>query len=328
MAIPIKDNTRAKASLYSHYDIFSRSADKVAQSNLSKDMESLEFLGQDFNVKCNVVSILDGVTLHYGSFMGDFSCLDYKFDSPKVHFGLLQSGNYKGELDCKPFSVEGGEIYIVAPNTHTIGQSAFADCHCVQIDIDVKESKREIQSFLSNFNIELLYEFLIQNPLVVKSCLHTRGLLNMLCGTKNVDLLRLKVLESLLTIQENAYKSQIHNVYGINYSKNVYIARVAEYLEANYNASEECLNLCALAERFEVCVSKLTSDFRSVKGVSVYQYLKQCKIQNAIFLLQSGKNVSEVANEVGYVNVSCFCKNFREKMGVSPNRFIKTIKNH
>lgn len=319
---------KANCSLYRAYENLARSGVSVRESTSPNGISTLEFNGQDYAIKCNLINLLDGVSLHYGSYIGDFSTLKYGFSSPSLHFGILQNGHYEGIIDSKPFGVRGNEVFLIAPDTHTMGGCANAHCNCVQIDIDIMQAKRDISAFLPNFDIEAFYEFLAQNPLVASSCLNMRSLLNSLCEIKNIDLVRLKVLESLLFMWQSAYHLRFNNIYGAQcsgaiYTKSSYIARVTEYLEAHYNASEEELNLKALSEKFSVCVSKLTSDFREVKGISLYQYLKQCKISNACKLLKMGKTVSQVANEVGYINVSCFCKNFKDQLGISPNKFAK-----
>lgn len=326
------DLLKAHCSLYKAYENLAHSGVRVSQQVSTQGISTLEFIGEDYAIKCKLINLLNGVSVHYGSYEGDFSKLKYGFSSPSLHFGLLQSGNYEGVLDCKPFGVRGNEVYLVAPDTHTMGGCAKAHCNCVQIDINIAEAKGDIETFLPTFDIWAFYEFLAQNPLVATACLNMRNLLNGLCEIDNIDLLRLKVLESLLVMWQNAYNLRIKcGACGGNeakcgtatYSKTSYIAHLADYLETHYNASCEEVSLRALAERFSVCISKLTSDFREVKGISLYQYLKQCKIHNACKLLKDGKTVNQVANEVGYINVSCFCKNFREIVGVSPNKFAK-----
>lgn len=324
------DLLKAHCSLYEAYKNLSHHGASIKTQISPNGIARLEFIGANYAIKCNLINVLDGISLHYGSYEGDFSALKYDSSKPSLHFGLLQSGDYTGMLDKKPFSVRGNEVFLIAPDTHTMGSSAKAKCNCIQIDIDIQESKRDLQAFLPNFSIEAFYDFLEQNPLVASSCLNMRSLLNQLCEIKHIDLVRLKVLESLLMMWQSAYHLRISNacshISERKYSKCAYISRVAEYIQEHYNATQEELNLRALSEMFSVCVSKLTSDFREVKGISLYQYLKQCKIKNACEMLKNGKNVSQVANEVGYVNVSCFCKNFKECYGISPNEFKKIAK--
>ncbi|MGX2972276.1 helix-turn-helix domain-containing protein [Helicobacter sp. T3_23-1059] len=326
------DLLKAHCSLYQAYkNLFSNSGSIINEQINPNGIAKLEFIGDNYAIKCSLINVLDGISLHYGSYEGDFSALKYHSSKPSLHFGLLQSGDYEGMLDKKPFSVKQNEVFLIAPDTHTMGSSAKAKCNCIQIDIDIQESKRDLQAFLPNFSIEAFYDFIAQNPLVATSCFSASSLLNGLCEIKNIDLLRLKVLESLLTMWQSAINlatksERVANMSEATYSKGAYILRVAEYLQTNYNATQEELNLRALSEQFSVCVSKLTSDFREVKGISLYQFIKQCKIKNACEMLKNGKSVSQVANEVGYINVSCFCKNFKECYGISPNEFKKNAK--
>lgn len=141
---------------------------------------------------------------------------------------------------------------------------------------------------------------------------------------KCVDMIRLKVLECLLEIDMKLKQARVTTTcQSAQCTTKAYITRVKEYLQANYFLSQDELNLRDLSERFSVCVSKLTQDFAKYEGISIYQFLKSCKINNACKALKDGKSISCVANEVGYINVSCFCKNFKEKYGISLREFQK-----
>ena len=77
-----------------------------------------------------------------------------------------------------------------------------------------------------------------------------------------------------------------------------------------------------LARELGMSESKLTRLFHSVYGLSLHQYVKEQRLEKAASLiLQSGMNISEVAEKCGYNNMSHFAKEFQKKFGITPKKF-------
>lgn len=79
-----------------------------------------------------------------------------------------------------------------------------------------------------------------------------------------------------------------------------------------------------LANSIGLSVNKLEQGFNEIFGMPVFTYLRECKMQKAkLLFLETPMNVSEVAWEVGYVNVSHFGDAFKKRFGILPKQFIK-----
>jgi AraC-like DNA-binding protein len=79
--------------------------------------------------------------------------------------------------------------------------------------------------------------------------------------------------------------------------------------------AEELTRFAAMSE------TKATVGFKSLFGISIAKYLRQCKMAHAHARIISGEsNVSEAAFEVGYTNISHFIRMFREVYGVTPKK--------
>ncbi|MFD0710350.1 helix-turn-helix transcriptional regulator [Paenibacillus sp. GCM10027626] len=64
---------------------------------------------------------------------------------------------------------------------------------------------------------------------------------------------------------------------------------------------------------------KLKVGFKELFGITVFGYLRDYRLEQALIMLQSGgSNVNETACAVGYSNPSYFAEAFREKYGVNP----------
>lgn len=72
---------------------------------------------------------------------------------------------------------------------------------------------------------------------------------------------------------------------------------------------------------------KLKAGFKELYGTTVFGYLKDERLRQAMLMLQTGRvNVGEAACAVGYLNPSYFAEAFRSKYGVNPGLFIKEVK--
>lgn len=69
---------------------------------------------------------------------------------------------------------------------------------------------------------------------------------------------------------------------------------------------------------------KLKRSFKLLFGKTVYEYVREQRLEKAFYLLESGKcNVSEAAFSVGYTNISHFSEAFQKKYGVLPRKVKK-----
>lgn len=81
--------------------------------------------------------------------------------------------------------------------------------------------------------------------------------------------------------------------------------------------------LAELARETGTNVKKLTTGFRRMFGMSVFEYLQQHRLQEAYRMLSSGGyTVTQVAAHVGYA-VAHFSTVFRQRFGISPRELLR-----
>lgn len=69
---------------------------------------------------------------------------------------------------------------------------------------------------------------------------------------------------------------------------------------------------------------KLKVGFKEMYGNTIFGYLREKRMEQALKLLQAGKsNVIEVSCAVGYSNPSHFAEAFRKKFGVNPSALLR-----
>ncbi len=94
------------------------------------------------------------------------------------------------------------------------------------------------------------------------------------------------------------------------------------YLDECYK--QEDIRLEKLAEKMGVSKYYIAHCFTACYGIAPMQYLKQKRIEEAKRLLfMSGSSISEIADYVGYENVSVFIRIFRMQTGISPGQYRK-----
>ncbi len=70
---------------------------------------------------------------------------------------------------------------------------------------------------------------------------------------------------------------------------------------------------------------KLKQGFKKIYETTINNYLRNERMEVSSILLLNGKSVREAANEVGYINQSHFAKRFKERYGVLPKDYLKTV---
>jgi AraC family transcriptional regulator len=69
--------------------------------------------------------------------------------------------------------------------------------------------------------------------------------------------------------------------------------------------------------------------FKSVTGTTVNEFVKNAKIERALFFLMNNpsKTISEIANDCGFLSISSFSRSFREVKQITPSEWRKLYQN-
>ncbi|OGV38878.1 MAG: hypothetical protein A2X48_01795 [Lentisphaerae bacterium GWF2_49_21] len=80
------------------------------------------------------------------------------------------------------------------------------------------------------------------------------------------------------------------------------------------------MTINSLAKEFKVTPVHMARAFRMLVGMSPLEYVHRLRLEEAYRLLTaSAKNISEIAEEVGFPDANYFSRLFRKKMGMSPS---------
>lgn len=97
---------------------------------------------------------------------------------------------------------------------------------------------------------------------------------------------------------------------------------VKNYIDQHYG---EDLDLVSLAEKVYLSPPYLSTLFKRVTGWGINKYIKNLRMEKAKILLeQTNIKIVDLAEAVGFHNLSYFCQNFREFYGETPEQYRKT----
>lgn len=77
------------------------------------------------------------------------------------------------------------------------------------------------------------------------------------------------------------------------------------------------------AQRAAMSPSSLRSKFRAAYGCSVFDYLRDCRLERARGYLLEGYSVQQAARMSGYQHATNFSTAFRRRYGFSPGDLLK-----
>lgn len=118
----------------------------------------------------------------------------------------------------------------------------------------------------------------------------------------------------------------LNNEATLNYKikdKDLLFANVISYVENNIYDIAEIKDIC---DYFSFSESYLSHLFSEKLNVSLYQYFSNVRFEKALQLLNGGKSVTEVSDQLNYNSIYTFSRAFKNKFGISPTQYIKDLK--
>ena len=98
--------------------------------------------------------------------------------------------------------------------------------------------------------------------------------------------------------------------------------RLAKALVALHRSPYEDWSLERMASTAGMSRSAFAAAFKDATGTTPAAYLTDWRLSLAASMMRSGRPVSVVATELGFASASSFSKAFRQRMGVSPRKWL------
>ena len=108
------------------------------------------------------------------------------------------------------------------------------------------------------------------------------------------------------------------------HSENEIIRRAQQYVSAHVRQK---LSVPLVARQVDVSPSYLTALFHKHLEISPGEYIRRVKLQESKQLIREGRlNFTEIAAVLNYSTVHHFSRQFKEKFGITPTDYAKSIK--
>lgn len=100
---------------------------------------------------------------------------------------------------------------------------------------------------------------------------------------------------------------------------------IVNYIKEHCSACD--FSVKNIAQRFDMSVPYLSQFFKTHTNLTIQDYTTSLKIEKAKDLLVSTKmTINQIAEEVGYYNVTSFIRRFKQLIGTTPGRYRKDYK--
>lgn len=199
--------------------------------------------------------------------------------------------------------------------------------HGISLLLDIDEIKT-IGPMMQHFGVDLrsIYEkfhrgdafFVLHNDSLFR---HIFGELRNIPPVIHGTYAKIKVLELLLLLSTIELE---HCVSERSYLRKRDVQRMREVKQYLQDQIAEPITLADLSSRFDIPLTQLKTNFKTVYGMPVYGFLRALRMQTAAQHLRTANaSVADVAGRVGYANASKFAKAFKDEMGYSPLQYRK-----
>ena len=201
----------------------------------------------------------------------------------------------------------------------------------ISVIIDLSETPRCLSCFLADVTVsphDLADKFCSDRPFFVArsgpGIEHVFSELYQVPEELKQGYFKVKVLELMLFLTALPVDADETPLKSCSRPHVVLAKNVHHYLTEHIS---DRITLEQLSSVFHVSGTTIKNSFKTVYGVSLYNFIRTKKMQMAAeLLLQSDDTILEIAGKFGYENASKFSGAFKDVMGVPPNEYRNTHK--
>jgi len=220
---------------------------------------------------------------------------------------------FLGETNAYSEYNSGQEVHLysiwVSPRTF----DGFCEAVCGKSNIGFRSFQKDSYSFYG-FKSDAREESIV-NKLDLCFIKETNQINKLLLESYVLELLSINIDRLLCKDNGRNSISQLSrtDIDSLTYAREILLNRLESPPSLLELSRMICMNDC-----------KLKRSFKQYFGNTVYEFVREQRLEKAFALLEQGKhNVSESAFAVGYTNVSHFSEAFQKKFGILPREMIR-----
>ncbi len=234
---------------------------------------------------------------------------------PVVELTYVDQGSLHSVADGQDILLEQGDLMLYAPN----------QWHMQYADIDVAPRFMTVAFDPGDYDLSELYNRKFQSPQkaieLLRKMLQEQENMDEFSGDFLLNTLSLV----LLTLQRlsDAPADTLRSTHCIT-NENEIIRRAQQYISQNIRNR---LTVPLVAENTDVSTSYLTALFHKHLQISPGEYIRRIKLQESKQMIREGSmNFTEIALALQYSTIHHFSRQFKEKFGITPSQYAKSIR--
>ncbi|MEL6925181.1 MAG: AraC family transcriptional regulator, partial [Bacteroidota bacterium] len=152
-----------------------------------------------------------------------------------------------------------------------------------------------------------------------------------ICSNDYEGLVRATYMESktleLLSLQIKQFKDDLNPIGRQTLMRKYDMEKLMEARDILVSNLAEAPTIPELAKQIGINQQKLKKGFKSVFNKTIFNFLSDERMNAARLMLVEGSlNIREIATRVGYSNKSHFSRRFKEKYGILPKDYLRSVR--
>ena len=235
---------------------------------------------------------------------------------PMAELTYVDQGSMHSVVDGQDLLLKQGDLVLYGPN----------QWHMQYADIGVAPRYVTISFELSGGNLESLLNRKFTAPQNVVQVLQTmlREQERMDPYSNDIILSQMNLLLLLLLREADAPRAGKLQTANAIHSENEIIRQAQQYISSHIRQK---LSVPLVARQVDVSPSYLTALFHKNLQISPGEYIRRSKLQESKQMIRENNlNFTEIAAELQYSTVHHFSRQFKEKFGITPTEYAKSVR--
>ena len=234
---------------------------------------------------------------------------------PVAELTYVDQGSLHSVVDGQDILLEQGDLMLYGPD----------QWHMQYADIGVPPRFMTITFDPGKYDLSDLYNRKFRSPQkaidLLQKILREQEKMDELSGDFLLNLLSLVLLT--LRRLSDAPADTLRSVHCIT-NENEIIRRAQQYISTHVRSR---LTVPLVAENTDVSTSYLTALFHKHLQISPGEYIRRIKLQESKQMIREGAlNFTEIAEALQYSTIHHFSRQFKEKFGITPSQYAKSIR--
>lgn len=272
------------------------------------------------NIHNNTKSI---ITSRIAIFIPENFVIDKKMYVEEYHFVICFTTPPRATIKAKEYQFKKGSLICMSPGddilVHPLNSSSPAKYMTVCVN------KEFMQNIYLQTGGEGKLSFKKPNNTYSHQLLQgVEALIYEVLNYEDTDPLMIESLENRVAIQLlRDSNSEFHAIGYNNQNLQDIVKKAIKYIETYYSSNISIKNVC---DSIYISPSHLQKVFLRCVGVTPYQYIMDCRHRKAKEMLETSKaSIEEIARQCGFVNSAHFSTTFKQKEGLSPLVYKKSL---